>query len=367
MNFIQELPLLLTRAVFPILLCASLTSCDHHKMRVGRGDHAAILLPDCTVLVAGGYSRLSYDTFTSECFDPVKQTWSKCANLHFDAGHPTFCVAAGKYFLIYRPDAYQDGTPTERMERYDVSHKSWELLPENPPASDSTIVTLNDGRLLSIGGLSEGRGVIAWCFLFDVNTCHWTWAPPMSSVRMFCSAIVLPDGRVLAVGGDHGGGPPEKWLASCELFDPITGTWSAAADKLYTKDEKIFFHKEGPIELLKNGDVLAICNERCEIYNPKTDRWKPAARLAVNDEYVTVMLKSGRILAIGDSGNCEIYDQDLDTWTQTGSVIEPGRDFRATLLCNGKVLLTGGLETEDASDRSELYDPEDEAWEVIGD
>src|SRR6478735_10094984 len=51
---------------------------------------------------------------------------------------------------------------------------------------------------------------------------EWEYTGSLKAARFHHTATLLPDGRVLVVGGEQGHEP----LASAELYDPATGTWS---------------------------------------------------------------------------------------------------------------------------------------------
>src|SRR4051794_6085619 len=58
----------------------------------------------------------------------------------------------------------------------------------------------------------------------SASPATWTTAAPMAEARTDFAAVSLPDGRVLVVGGRN----PGRVLASAEIFDPASGTWSSA-------------------------------------------------------------------------------------------------------------------------------------------
>jgi hypothetical protein len=89
-----------------------------------------------------------------------------------------------------------------------------------------TGVGLADGRVLVVGGKPDGSAdgeVLIDSELYDPATATWADGGDMTFARAGHTATLLPDGRVLVVGGDGGGGATataEIW-ASSSAFDPI--------------------------------------------------------------------------------------------------------------------------------------------------
>jgi len=81
---------------------------------------------------------------------------------------------------------------------------------------------LKDGRVLIAGGSPYARsGALDTTEFYDLKTGKFTAGPKMKKTRAGHTATLLNDGRVLVAGG-HGD-------TSAEIFDPATNSFSATA------------------------------------------------------------------------------------------------------------------------------------------
>src|SRR4029077_15808194 len=97
--------------------------------------------------------------------------------------------------------------------------------------SGSTI--LPDGRVMIIGGLngippSPDYG-IASVELYDPTTLKWSAGTPMVNARWYPTALAMPDGTVYAVSGTDATGT--TLVLPIELYRPGAGTWQTMPTK----------------------------------------------------------------------------------------------------------------------------------------
>jgi Galactose oxidase, central domain len=322
-----------------------------------RAEHTATLLADGRVLVVGGRaisfdasSNVSDETLASaDVFDPRTEAWRPVASLH-DArsDHVAVLLHDGRVLVAGGlTPAAKGGTP-RTIEIYDPATDAWTRLAAPLPSAIHSATVLADGRVLVIGFAGYGwtsphRDRQAYA-IFDPSSMTWSAVHTTDAILGFHTAILLPDGRVLAAGGAHAvpDGPPNPETMAA-VFDVGSLAWTSLA----AMPEGHLGYGMG---ILPDGRVL-IADGASDLFDPATGHWAPAAK-PTGSWWLPIgtSLADGRYLIVGQQGSsdsrgiAEIYDGSTSSWRDAGA-FPVTSSLTVTLLADGRVLVVGGLVT----------------------
>jgi hypothetical protein len=125
-----------------------------------------------------------------------------------------------------------------------------------------TATLLPNGMVLVTGG-SANFNPLASAELYDPASGNWTATGTLANARFEHTATFLPNGNVLAAGGFGTSGIDGIAIASAELYDPASGTWTATATLVHAR----FRHTA---TFLPSGKVLVAdgyFERRAELYD----------------------------------------------------------------------------------------------------
>ena len=223
---------------------------------------------------------------------------------------------------------------------------------------------LPDGKVLVAGGYNGGY--LNTAALYDPNTGTFTPTGPLIEERAFFTATRLLNGKVWIAGGENGDPHAPTFLASTEIFDPVTKTFSAGPAMPEAREVQT-------ATLLPNGKVLIAGGfdgnsglGTAFLYDPSANSFSAAiAMKASRMNHTATLLPNNKVLIAGGHdgagtfhASAELYDVASNAFSlTTGAMGTPRQAHTSTLLLTGKVLITGGSSDPAFLRSAELYDP----------
>lgn len=231
----------------------------------------------------------------------------------------------------------------------------------NAARFDHVAALLPNGRVLVVGGLERNGVGTPSAEVFDPLTGRFTGAAKPRVARSWgATAARLADGRVLLTGGSSATCLSCR-LADAEIYDPVTGAFTRTGSM--TK-ARAGVHSA----LLGNGDVLVVGGEggpedtapaSAELYHPASGTFTAGPQLDVTGPTAVVPLKSGSVAILGYSG-AEVYEPQGQRLRGLARFAVPRSKFGTALLADGRVLVAGGQTGGAFGPRvstTQIYDP----------
>jgi Kelch motif. len=239
---------------------------------------------------------------------------------------------------------------------------------------------LADGRVLLAGGFDGHDTALASGSIYDPITRTFSLTGNMADARGLLTSTTLQDGRVLMAGGGvvnwtAAAGVP--FLTTAELFDPATGTFTTTGSMSTAREgHTATLLLDGRVLIAGGTNVINNALTSAEIYDPKTGKFSPTGSMfSPRAFHAAALLEDGRVLITGgttgtwDSGagatSAEVFNPKTGAFSATGSMTIGRAWHTATLLLDGRVLLTGGT-TSSNQNAAELYDPKTGTFAATG-
>jgi len=329
-----------------------------------RYSHATATLADGRVLAVGGGTQ-QVDLYT-----PSSNTWSAAAPLPFAMITPSLSLLGnGKVLLA----GGYTGSPHNEARTYNPATNTWNVEPHLGDArSGHQAALMSDGRLLLFGGDSTTQGLASSRAFFPQQTIM-AWDASMSVVRRLHGSVMLPDGRVLVIGGRDNANVELASVEAYDVHDAATPRWlhGPIIPNWHKWDFTTTQLRDGGVLVVggvggsPNGSNTALVDR----FDPATNQWTQAASLdAARGGHGAVLLRDGRVLVHGGlnpanapQSSSRIYDPAQNTWTNGPSSTLSHYYHSLTALRDGRVLAVGGVSLG-ALDHAELFDPVAGTW-----
>ncbi len=269
----------------------------------------------------------------------------------------------------------------------DVSGLPWvenfSLLPESEPGSwdviGNTLPELFDATDI---GILLGDGTVFFChdtvdpIRFDPVTGEKTF-PAGSSAEQGCmNGTLLDDGRLIMMGGQDGSDPGSftdaiPWV---KTYSGEGNAWQWLADMQHDAGRwypGLARLADGALLVMGGGQAPdAARTETCERFDLLTETWSYTGSMLNPTEFPpSALLYTGEVLATWWPP--QLYDPATELWRATGGFNQTGRgwpghsDHSLVVLADGRALAIGILgAASGGAHMAEIYDPAAESWSL---
>ncbi|HEY2323480.1 MAG TPA: galactose oxidase-like domain-containing protein [Thermoanaerobaculia bacterium] len=248
---------------------------------------------------------------------------------------------------------------------------------ENPYASVfcSGHSFLPDGTLLVTGGhhYRDGDGEKT-ATLFHTVTKQWTKGPNMNGGRWYPTNLTLRNGDVVTMSGSQNGSDAIIPNPLPQVWQTATSTWRDLTGAIRTLD------LYPQVLLAPDGRAFVVGPQPQTLYleTAGTGSWKDGLQTSgvYRDYGSAVEYEPGKVLIVGGGppvNTAEIIDLNAGSpkWTMTEPMKFSRRQLNATILPDGKVLVTGGSSApgfnnaEGSVFAAEMWDPATGKWTTM--
>lgn len=219
----------------------------------------------------------------------------------------------------------------------------WQTLAA-PIATYHAAVSAADGSVIITGG-SRGQGILSDAVdRFDPATRSFRRIGTLATGRSNHSALRLPDGRILVLGGTTSSAD----APFAELVDPVTGVVTFGGRMVLPRGRHA-------ATVLADGRVLVTGGagrDSAELWDPASNRWRLLeSRLAHERQYHSAtLLADGRVLVAGGYSSvgagyvfAELFDPASERFVPLPTNLTQRRQLHsAQRLSDGSVVLAGG-------------------------
>jgi N-acetylneuraminic acid mutarotase len=257
-------------------------------------------------------------------FDPASSEWTRLPNIPEGIHHPGFAAVGDKLysvggFTIARPaTGLPAWVPSKSLWIYDINAKSWSKGPDLPTARGALTATAHENKIYAIGGAKnptystpELRPTVpvenmATNEVFDIATGTWSPAAPMLTARNHHGASLI-DGKIYVVGGRIGStfiiGLSNN-VSTNEVYDIGKNTWAAVLGMPTPRSGVGTAVLNGRMHVLGGeaylNDLVGTYRTH-EAFDPKTNAWQRLPPMPTPRHGLAVAEIGGKMYAVSGS------------------------------------------------------------------
>jgi N-acetylneuraminic acid mutarotase len=267
-------------------------------------------LPKRMMRLFGGFTEDLDASNQVDVYDPVRDSWTRKKDMPTRLTHLNPALDGNSIWFAGGFKGKHPGPVTAEVWKYDTVSDSWSAGPPLPEQRAGGGLAGVERKLHYFGGYKADRDTNAgdhWSLSLEGGK-HWQREADLPDPRGHVSSAVL-DGKIDALGGDHGHDVKQIDVASCHRFDPAAKKWTAIAS---LPDGRSHFESS---TIVHKGRIL-IVGGRCNSsrpprnvvgdllqYDPMGNRWHVVGAMPEKLLAPAAAIISGRLLVTGGGLN----------------------------------------------------------------
>jgi N-acetylneuraminic acid mutarotase len=251
------------------------------------------------------------------------ETWDTRSDMHTSRVFHATCAAA-EMIYVFGGQRMGGGAGIMSVEAYDPATDSWRTRASMPTALlGMTAIAVND-KCYVIGGVATpGGNAINRVDEYDPVTDSWRRRADMPTARVAGAGTVM-DGKIYVAGGWTTGDIRSTAVASLEIYDPDSNTWTSGADMPTARAVLAASAANKEVFYIGGGSTAlgALDTSVVESYDPAANTWARLADMPTPRGTLTAATVNGLVYAIGGGFNIgevatvEVYDPLTNIWSE---------------------------------------------------
>ncbi|HYF63473.1 MAG TPA: kelch repeat-containing protein [Herpetosiphonaceae bacterium] len=233
--------------------------------------------------VIGGFINEIAQTGKSvDVYDLPSNTWQRIADIPEAISHAPVVVDGTTLYVLGGFVGDNPGPSSNRVWKLNTLTNTWSAGPAMPGGRGGAGAARVGRNIHFFGGATRTAGVFddadqADHYVLNIDTGVWTTAANLPNPRNHMVAVAL-NGKIYAMGGQHGDYEATTSQSQVDVYDPNTNTWSRAADLPEGKSHApgSTFVVDGRIMMIGgavNGGSNGWASDEVLLYDPATNVW----------------------------------------------------------------------------------------------
>ncbi len=317
---------------------------------------------------------------TISVVDQTFSNWGNRVRVAAADGTSVICsqLQTNNTVILWDTDLNAQNRGTYRVAAVDPGGTWFELQRQGMSAARrySRSIVLASNKVLVIGGLDQAQSrALASCELYDPTTGLFTFTGSLNFPRQQFSATLLSDGRVLVAGGLTSSSTVDA-TATCEIYDPTTGTWTVTGPMPVARfaSKQVLLSNNKVLNV--GGLVISTAQSACYLFDATAGTWSTTGALPTptSGHTLTTLGNTDVVVAGGLNAGTVLsavaeYSVGGGTWTVRTPLNVARREAAAVLLADGRVLVTGGFTVSantTMTATTEAFDGGANSWTALG-